>query len=945
MEIGNEISHKIRSAIKAKLVELGSYVDDELPDYIMVMVANKKSQFQMSEDLGLFLGNNTEKFTTWLHSLLQKLQSITSDTAAAVPGKPSEKAVSVEKPKLKDQATSDYDANKARKTSTDESNTKKLDLSHLPESQKESRKRKSDSDLEIVDKPPGSIDVSVKSVVTDSDADFLVTASTHREPAYQSVSPAKEQSVKPATTDVIVAQTADAQKQAVSLSASTGAFDGGIQVVEDDDLSDLLLTENDELTEELEQETPIVVVTSNKKSDAQKVIRVLTLSDDDVSTERQRGTSSVVMSRISTKDLSPPRTSRPRALASPIRQTVRRVPVRMVEPRPSELQTRKRRGPVSVIGSVTHDSEEDDGGYDPHNPAVGNVASVVRVTARKSSVPPKMQANKSLLLKAMTEAEKSVETRRRVAITPIKPFMRSEGRERSRERDRDRDRRDRSRDQNRHGRSVSSSGPRESGHPSMRLAQASLRQAIAQPGASRHSDPPVYIPTKKVQPAPRAGSGDRRGIVSKSKRQEVEDRAWLDKEEVTVSPRKLIKREKGAPLVNFVIEAELDTETATQNPSSLLPPIKIKQEPRSENASPERNSPAPEPPVARKQKKSADGNVIDSRFVEYELEMVPSPTEEVRSESGSQGVPILLEDMDQDELLLDQDVIELDASPPPSPAAKEEDLRQSMVKEKAKDKTRFVVTLDGVDSVHYEMEVTEGGRYEEKMVMSGVQPSVLSQTPAAAAPQLKDPPIIKSPPKIQPMNINLKDSDEEGEEMEAEEATPLTQAKIAERCKFWPACVNGAACEYHHPTVQCKTFPMCKFGEKCLYIHPNCRFDSKCARPDCPYTHSSRRSVPTYQPAYQPEYRPPPPPPVITPSPRSLNPPQCKFFPACSNLSCPFFHPKPCRFGLTCKNREKGCPFYHPSLPSRKQLTWAAGKTTAVPTPVSVVAATVSYAK
>lgn len=31
----------------------------------MVMVANKKSQEQMTEDLSLFLGNNTVRFTVW----------------------------------------------------------------------------------------------------------------------------------------------------------------------------------------------------------------------------------------------------------------------------------------------------------------------------------------------------------------------------------------------------------------------------------------------------------------------------------------------------------------------------------------------------------------------------------------------------------------------------------------------------------------------------------------------------------------------------------------------------------------------------------------------------------------------------------------------------------------------------------------------------------------
>jgi len=39
--------------------------DDELPDYIMVMVANKKTCSQMTDDLSLFLGNNTTKFTAW----------------------------------------------------------------------------------------------------------------------------------------------------------------------------------------------------------------------------------------------------------------------------------------------------------------------------------------------------------------------------------------------------------------------------------------------------------------------------------------------------------------------------------------------------------------------------------------------------------------------------------------------------------------------------------------------------------------------------------------------------------------------------------------------------------------------------------------------------------------------------------------------------------------
>lgn len=73
--------------MKAKLLELGTggssgYIDDELPDYVMIMVANKRSKQQMISDLNLFLGSQTELFVTWLHEVLQKLQEVTLPAAS-----------------------------------------------------------------------------------------------------------------------------------------------------------------------------------------------------------------------------------------------------------------------------------------------------------------------------------------------------------------------------------------------------------------------------------------------------------------------------------------------------------------------------------------------------------------------------------------------------------------------------------------------------------------------------------------------------------------------------------------------------------------------------------------------------------------------------------------------------------------------------------------------
>ncbi len=55
----------LKGLVKDKLSELGAFADEELPDYIMVMVANRKKRESMVKDLQLFLGNETVAFTEW----------------------------------------------------------------------------------------------------------------------------------------------------------------------------------------------------------------------------------------------------------------------------------------------------------------------------------------------------------------------------------------------------------------------------------------------------------------------------------------------------------------------------------------------------------------------------------------------------------------------------------------------------------------------------------------------------------------------------------------------------------------------------------------------------------------------------------------------------------------------------------------------------------------
>lgn len=74
MQASAEISHKVRLAIKTKLTELGAYVDDELPDYVLVMVANRRGRQDMKKELELFLGDATDRFCTWLFGVLDRLK-------------------------------------------------------------------------------------------------------------------------------------------------------------------------------------------------------------------------------------------------------------------------------------------------------------------------------------------------------------------------------------------------------------------------------------------------------------------------------------------------------------------------------------------------------------------------------------------------------------------------------------------------------------------------------------------------------------------------------------------------------------------------------------------------------------------------------------------------------------------------------------------------------
>ncbi|KAM8948019.1 zinc finger CCCH domain-containing protein 14 isoform 3-T3 [Lycaon pictus] len=598
MEIGTEISRKIRSAIKGKLQELGAYVDEELPDYIMVMVANKKSQDQMTEDLSLFLGNNTIRFTVWLHGVLDKLRSVTTDPSS-----------------LKSSDTNIFDNNvSSNKSSFSRGDERRHEAAVPPLAVASTRPEKRDSRVSTSSQEQKT--TNVRQTYDDGAATRLMsTVKPLREPA-----PSEDViDIKPEPDDLI-----------------------------DEDLN--FVQENP-----LSQKKPTVTLTYGSSRPSIEIYRPPASRNADSGAHLNRLQFQQQQNSIHAAkqpDIQNSRVYETGRLCEPevlnsledtyspfFRNNSEKMSI-------EEENFRKRKLPVvsSVVKvkKFNHDGEEEEEDDDCGS-RTGSISSSVSVPAkpeRRPSLPPSKQANKNLILKAISEAQESV--------------------------------------------------------------------------------------------------------------------------------------------------------TKTTNYSTV---------------------------------------------------------------SQKQTLPVAPRTRTSQEELLAEMVQGQSRTPRISPPIKEEETKGDNIEKSQGTQQRQLLSRLQIDPV-----------MAETLQISQAEMSELS--------------VVQKP------------------------------EKLLERCKYWPACKNGDECAYHHPVSPCKAFPNCKFAEKCLFVHPNCKYDAKCTKPDCPFTHMSRR-IPVL----------PPKPAIATPAPPSSSQ-LCRYFPACKKMECPFYHPKHCRFNTQCTRPD--CTFYHPTItvPPRHALKW-----------------------
>lgn len=683
MEIGTEISKKIRAAIKGKLQELGAYIDEELPDYIMVMVANKKTSQQMADDLSLFLGNNTSKFTVWLQGVLEKLRSVAVEPA------------SLSRHQL--QSDSDSVAGKNRPYAIEDSRAEELRLLTVSSSRSDRTETRVSSSAH--ESRRGSMDKSSSRLTS-------------------TVKPLMEPLPLEAVIDI-----------------------------------------KPEMDDDFIAEDPVEIGTNHGRARS-------TASRPTVEIYRP-GQSK--FTSVSSAD-----TCRPSEGSSHSRQQDSRGSrtSRTGSSKQEEL-SRKRKAPVasSVVrvnraaDEDSDDVEEEDAGYGGRG--LSSRVSLPSKPERKPTLPPGKQANRNLILKAISEAQDSITKTTAYPTIPQRQTVPVAPRTR-----------------------VASS---EEMTAAIQLVQEHLHSLAPRVQAYASAELPP-----STTPAPV------RSLAS---------RLQLD----------LAENNDRGEQSDYGVEVIADSEAKPFDTRSFI--------------------------MSRPQLGESTARSQQRPPVKGEVQSALPRTVQASKERGDSASP------------------------------------------------KFIVTLDGVPS-------PLGNLADCEMELDDVRPPT-KVTDATVQ--------VNREPKVSILHrlhgvVTSSEDDVMAVEMAEEDDVPIKKQKVTERCKFWPVCKTGDECLYHHPTTQCKTFPTCKFGDKCLFVHPNCKYDARCTKPDCPFTHVSRRSVaaPPPRPAVQP---------VQTNS-------VCRFFPECKKMDCPFYHPKPCRFAGQCKRA--GCTFYHPttSVPPRHALKW-----------------------
>ncbi|XP_030854637.1 zinc finger CCCH domain-containing protein 14 isoform X2 [Strongylocentrotus purpuratus] len=931
MEMGKAISQKIREAIRAKLIDLGNYVDEELPDYIMVMIANKKTEEQMEDDLALFLGTNTDKFCGWLQGVLKKLQAARDEQKERKEKGKDKKKKSKKKDDKKDKRHRTSSETKADDQGEGSKSSAGTDTVKQPNETTSSTEVAQISDLNPVEKtsqkpaqsaPKASTETAASSgsVPTTSSSQPVISLFQDTDDFFDEEIKMNEAAKKPAATD--------------SVKSTQVKGKGKIQSV----LSQSH-TSPKEKAKEVKKVSPKAMTKESREHSTQFTVAMGGGSSRIPA--RDRPESVPVRGSVKSR-LGAPAVKRraeveekPRILTT--MSTVVRVPI----------VTMKRSGPGSVIGQVIEGNDEDS---DDDEPVVKRMASTVK-PRRRQPLPKTKQNSMALLKKAITQAQEST------SVFPAAGQF-SEPRRMI-------------------VRSASQPG-------TMKIVARSI-PADKEPSSKRQAAPKTMFTaavraTNQAEVTPRPStkasvSVRPLGLMSRSRFKEANERNF--------DAHTYQRVEKKAEEEEEEVEAkELEEEVEEEREDEQ------EQEDVAENVENVEEDDDVEEREIELERATADspGESVEDEDDQRQIIKImeadeAEPVVVVEPDEGDVKVVELIEE-DEREMEIQEQVYdtrnttivrplqydrlttvqkrERPSQPQPqyqfSPPAPEDSNPRFIVTMEGKKRKpplrqdtrgvrnqapamptgsqynptpisrldpnqRFLLSryepseemeMDSLEEKSFEYEPTQPMQYQQvvfKERSSLFEKELPMKRVGPTEHQLVKDSLYSPPqPQVAPVTFTLQESDEEHGHAEMEE-------KVNERCKFWPACKNGSECNFFHPSTPCRTFPNCKFGDKCLFIHPNCKFDATCMNPTCPYTHATRTK----------------PAPIIIQAPpirafptfkQTANKMVCKFYPHCGNTKCPFIHPAPkmCRYNISCTRPD--CKFQHTQVAARSAMKW-----------------------
>ncbi|KAM3960199.1 LOW QUALITY PROTEIN: nuclear polyadenosine RNA-binding 2 [Aphomia sociella] len=912
-DVGSEIGQKMRSAIKAKLTELGCYVDDELPDYVMVMVANKRTRAQMEDDLQLFLSDNTELFVNWLHQVLKKLQEVT----VTAPLKAAEKEKSKERSLSKEHKSKDKKDKGKKNEGVKKAKKKEKEKAHRKKEEKKQEKSKhhemirpnippllmnmeKESEPSITDVFAGQIlknhGISLETLKDETKhVDKKPVIQELKRPILPIIDPATISSqIEPDSSLVQTANESDSQELVNKSSVSSTEAPREEQIKEINEIEAKIQGLKQKLAEQLDS-----------MSDDEDFLNIRTEAEelmndfaDDVFQEISQAP--LQTPPINTqKSLSPPPPTKPSDIpVNPPKETVEVLP--QIELKLPKRPVRERLGARAEPKIIPQVKEKE--------------------TQRRTESPERFTPEREPDFRPQSKSAKS-----RLGDTQ-EPQKRGSFSDDAADKPESSSKRLTSKV------SVLESRPRASCASVVRVrprprgaapAPALLLRAVADAHRSLLNIPP------KIDSEPQK---IKRALVLPMRR-------CVDAQKIVIQVPGVNSQAENSDNISLgEMDSEEDKVTSDADKDEYAPTSitkKIINDDYVPSTRERRISSGRDEPLA------IDAINIHNPTVDKDKNTQFIVTMDGYHPNAFLAKKLMTEGLlnDEEDINKTKEIQSVLKTKETAEKPKEKHKQSEKIEEKSSVKSR----LSDASSI-IETHVT----IPAKKRLSDTSDSSETHVSKTAKKRLSDTSVESDTQVIIKMedrstekrkNIELAKTDNQGSPpLKKRRASPIVfdvgkKEKVVERAR---ERTESASSDNHvivttvnahkydtlpslsQAAVWCRSFPLCRYGAGCAFQHPRCKFAAACTRRGCRYAHTPPAPA-----------LPPPPAPApalashVVPAAnyKSISPAAvaniCKYYPNCTNPACHYYHPKPCRYGTACVNK-LDCNFYHTDYPAGK---------------------------